>query len=52
MPRSTALDQWQLCRVHPEMEGFVIVLSNPYYAVSDKDLEEGLSRIGDALERM
>jgi len=27
----------QLCRVHPEMEGFVIVLSNPYFAVSDKD---------------
>jgi plastocyanin len=27
----------QLCRVHPEMEGFVVVLSNPYFAVSDKD---------------
>ena len=27
----------QLCRVHPEMEGFVIVLSNPFYAVSDKE---------------
>jgi len=27
----------QLCRVHPEMEGFVLVLPNPYYAVSDKD---------------
>jgi plastocyanin len=27
----------QLCRVHPEMEGFVIVLSNPYFAVSDKE---------------
>jgi plastocyanin len=27
----------QLCRVHPEMEGFVIVLPNAYFAVSDKD---------------
>jgi plastocyanin len=27
----------QLCRVHPEMEGFVIVLPNPYFAVSTKD---------------
>ena len=27
----------QLCRVHPEMEGFVVVLPNPYFAVSDKD---------------
>jgi plastocyanin len=27
----------QLCRVHPEMEGFVLVLPNPYFAVSDKD---------------
>jgi len=27
----------QLCRVHPEMEGFIIVLQNPYFAVSDRD---------------
>ncbi len=27
----------QLCRVHPEMEGFVIVLANPYFAVTDKE---------------
>ncbi len=27
----------QLCRVHPEMEGYVVVLQNPYFAVSDKD---------------
>jgi plastocyanin len=27
----------QLCRVHPEMEGFVIVLQNPHFAVTDKD---------------
>lgn len=26
----------QLCRVHPEMEGFVVVLQNPYFGVSDK----------------
>jgi plastocyanin len=27
----------QLCRVHPEMEGFVVVLQNPYFAVTEKD---------------
>jgi plastocyanin len=27
----------QLCRVHPEMEGFVLVLQNPHFAVSDKE---------------
>jgi plastocyanin len=27
----------QLCRVHPEMEGFVVVLPNAYFAVSDKE---------------
>jgi plastocyanin len=26
----------QLCRVHPEMEGFVVVLQNAYFAVSDR----------------
>jgi len=25
-----------LCKVHPEMEGFVIVLPTPYFAVTDK----------------
>ena len=26
-----------LCNVHPEMEGFIVVLETPYYAVSEKD---------------
>ncbi len=26
----------QLCRVHPEMEGYVVVLQNSYFAVTDK----------------
>ena len=26
-----------LCNVHPEMEGYIIVLDNPYFAVSAKD---------------
>jgi plastocyanin len=26
----------QLCRVHPEMEGYVVVLDTPYFAVTDK----------------
>ena len=25
-----------LCNVHPEMEGFVVVLQNPFFAVTDK----------------
>ena len=27
----------ELCRVHAEMEGFVVVLQNPFFAVSGKD---------------
>ncbi len=27
----------QLCRVHPEMEGFVVVLPNSYFAASNKE---------------
>ncbi len=27
----------QLCRVHPEMEGFVVVLPNGYFATSNKE---------------
>ncbi|MDO8677865.1 MAG: carboxypeptidase regulatory-like domain-containing protein [Acidobacteriota bacterium] len=27
----------QLCRVHPEMESFVVVLETPYFAVSDRE---------------
>ena len=34
----------QLCRVHPEMEGYVVVLQNPYFAVTDK---EGRYEIGN-----
>ncbi len=34
----------QLCRVHPEMEGYVIVLQNPFFAVTDK---EGHYKIDD-----
>lgn len=26
-----------LCNVHPEMEGFVVVVETPYFAVSEKD---------------
>jgi plastocyanin len=27
----------QLCRVHPEMEAFVVVLPNPFFGVTEKD---------------
>ena len=27
----------QLCRVHPEMEGYVVVLQNPFFATTSKD---------------
>lgn len=26
----------QLCRVHPEMQGYIVVLQNPFFAVTDK----------------
>lgn len=26
-----------LCKVHPEMEGFVVVLENPYFTMAEKD---------------
>jgi len=36
-----------LCNVHPEMEGFVLALQNPFYAVTDKS---GLFVIKDVPE--
>jgi plastocyanin len=27
----------QLCRVHPEMEGYLVVLQNPFFAVTNKE---------------
>jgi plastocyanin len=27
----------QLCRIHPEMEGFIVVLPNKYFAVTDRE---------------
>ncbi len=36
-----------LCNVHPEMEGFIVVLQNPYFAVTDK---AGLYSIADVPE--
>ena len=27
----------QLCRIHPEMEAYIVVLQNPYFAVTDHD---------------
>ncbi len=27
----------QLCRIHPEMEGYVVVVPNTYFAVSDRE---------------
>ena len=26
----------QLCRIHPEMEAFIVVLQNPYFGVTDQ----------------
>jgi plastocyanin len=36
-----------LCNVHPEMEGFVVILQNPFFAVTDKS---GLFVIHDVPE--
>jgi plastocyanin len=27
----------QLCRIHPEMEAYIVVLQNPYFAVTDQN---------------
>ena len=27
----------QLCRIHPEMEGYIVVLQNPFFAVTDQN---------------
>jgi len=44
--RSTAFQQAgvfrQLCQIHPEMQSFILVLSNPYFAITDA---EGTFRI-------
>ncbi len=37
----------QLCSIHPEMEAFVVVLSNPYYAVADKDGKFSIADVPD-----
>ncbi|MBI4418027.1 MAG: hypothetical protein HY563_04565, partial [Ignavibacteriales bacterium] len=34
-----------LCNVHPEMEAYIIVLENPYYAVSAKDGSYGIKNV-------
>ncbi|MEI8254089.1 MAG: carboxypeptidase regulatory-like domain-containing protein [Deltaproteobacteria bacterium] len=34
----------QLCQIHPEMQSFILVLSNPFFAVTDA---EGAFRIAD-----
>ena len=35
----------QLCRVHPEMEGYVVVLQNPFYGVSVKNGEYKIENV-------
>jgi plastocyanin len=40
----TACDAVMLCNVHPEMEAYVVILSNPYFSVTD---EEGNFAIPD-----
>jgi plastocyanin len=37
----------QLCSVHPEMEAFVLVLQNPYFAVADKTGQFKIADIPD-----
>jgi plastocyanin len=37
----------QLCSIHPEMEAFVVVLQNPYFAVADKDGSFKISGVPD-----
>ena len=35
----------QLCRVHPEMEGYVVVLQNPFFGVSGKNGEYKIENV-------
>ncbi len=49
----------QLCMIHPEMEGFVVVLQNPYFAVTDaagnytiKDVPAGKYTLGVWQEKL
>ncbi len=37
----------QLCSLHPEMEAFILVLQNPYYATTDKDGHFTIANIPD-----
>jgi plastocyanin len=37
----------QLCSIHPEMEGFVIVLQNPYFAVSEQGKSFKIQNVPD-----
>src|ERR1700690_4110354 len=37
----------QLCSIHPEMEGFIIVLQNPYFAVSEKGKSFKIENVPD-----
>lgn len=32
-----ACEAVMLCNVHPEMEAYIVILNNPYYAVTDED---------------
>jgi len=34
-----------LCNVHPEMEAYVVVLQNPYFAITDKDGNYKISNV-------
>lgn len=37
----------QLCSIHPEMEAFIVVLPNPYFAVTDQDGKFKINDIPD-----
>ncbi len=37
----------QLCSLHPEMEAYIVVLQNPYYAISDSDGHFTIKNIPD-----
>lgn len=37
----------QLCSIHPEMEAFIVVLQNPYFAVTDKDGNFKINEVPD-----
>lgn len=45
--KETGCESVVLCNVHPEMEGYVLVLQNPYFAITKKDGNYEIKNVPD-----